>query len=76
MQASVNRGNYGVQPIKQGLKKDVLTDDVPVGPFSFYDPKNFKDKASQPPIPTYIPLEHLNQPRNITKDNIFIDFEE
>ena len=76
MEAAFKTGTYGTQPLKAGLKKDVLTDEVPVGPFSFYDPKNFKDKESRPPVPVYIPQSELNKPMNITKDNLFSDFEE
>src|SRR3990167_5369573 len=76
MEATVSTGSYGTAPLKPGLPQNVLTNEKPVGPFSFYDPANFKDKEARPPVPTYIPLAELNKPLNVTKDNLFSDFEE
>ena len=74
--ATINTGTYGTAPLKQGLKKDVLTDDKAVGPFSFYDPKNFKEKEVKPPVPLYIPIQELNKPKVNKKETLFADFEE
>jgi hypothetical protein len=73
---TIPNGRYGTQPLKTGLKPDVLTDEKPTGPFSFYDPKNFKEKEVRPAVPCYIPLETLNKPQAINKTTVFQDFEE
>lgn len=76
MEAAFRTGTYGIDPLKPGLKPGVLTDEKPAGPFTFYDPKNFKEKEVRPPVPCYLPLSDLNRPLTVTKDNLFADFEE
>lgn len=73
--AQTSTGRYGVAPLKPGLPKDVLTNDKPVGPFSFYDSSKFKEKE-RPAVPCYIPLEELNKKKTHTKASLFDAFEE
>ena len=76
MEAKPSLSSYGNQPLQKGLAPDVLTTEKPVGPFSFYDPKNYKEKDVRPPPPTYLAMSYLNKPLNISKDTLFSDFEE
>lgn len=69
-------GVYGTTPLKEGLPAGVLTDEKTVGPFSFYDPKNWPEKQAKAPVPTYLSLEQLNTPIKVDKTTLFKDFEE
>jgi hypothetical protein len=69
-------GTYGTKPLAAGLAPNVLSGDKLVGPFSFYDPKNYKPKEHKPAPPVYLSMDYLNKPLNVTKDNLFADFEE
>ena len=63
------------KPLKTGLKPNVLTNDKPVGPFSFFDPKNFKEKEHRPDVPCYLTPDELFRPLVTEKEKVFAGWE-
>lgn len=74
-----SNGKVAITPLKPNLWPHQLTDETPLGPFSYYEMGSLMEKGALKPgeVPLsvcYLPLEELNKPVAKTPEEVFADF--